>query len=165
MMRPKLICLTPVRNEEWILEAFLTSSSEWADHIIIADQNSYDNSRLIASKFKKVILIDNNDENFNEPERQKMLIDVARNIKGDKILFTLDADEIFSCGFLYTADWSKIISSKPGDMFGFQWANITPDLKHYAPSAFHYPWAFHDDGSEHQKLYPLHTQYANSISY
>jgi len=38
--QPLLICMTPVRNEAWILHAFLKATSLWADHIIIADQNS-----------------------------------------------------------------------------------------------------------------------------
>ena len=31
--RPKIICLTPVKNEEWILRRFLRLASLWADHI------------------------------------------------------------------------------------------------------------------------------------
>ena len=42
--KPKLIVITPVKNESWILEKFLTFTSLWADYIIIADQNSTDNS-------------------------------------------------------------------------------------------------------------------------
>ena len=40
MNRPTLVVLTPVRNEAWILRAFLEATSLWADHIIIADQMS-----------------------------------------------------------------------------------------------------------------------------
>ena len=36
----KIICLTPVKNEGWILERFLKCTSLWADYIIIADQSS-----------------------------------------------------------------------------------------------------------------------------
>ena len=35
---PTVICLTPVRNESWILERFRPGASMWADHIVIADQ-------------------------------------------------------------------------------------------------------------------------------
>ena len=145
-MKPKLICITPIRNEAWCLDLFLKCTSIWADYIIIADQNSDDGSRNIAMKYPKVILIDNNCDEFNEPERQKILIKQARQIKGDKILFALDADEILTANFIDSNDWQKIINSLPGSVFCFKWANITPDKKHYFPSKIFYPWVFHDDG-------------------
>ncbi len=152
-MYPLLICMTPVRNEAWCLEAFLRCASLWADHIIIADQNSTDGSQGIALKFPKVILINNNNPEFNEPERQRILIERARQIEGDKILFALDADEIFSANYSETEDWQRILNSKPGDVFWFRWANICPDQVHYwAPETF-YPWMFHDDGKEPHKNY------------
>lgn len=149
MNNPILICMTPVKNEAWVLEAFLKVTSLWADYIIIADQNSTDSSRQIASKYPKVILIDNENTDFNEQERQKMLINRAREIKGDKILFGLDADEIFSADFMETNDWQKILRSIPGDVFWFKWAEVRPDKRTYWESdKTFFPWAFHDDGIE-----------------
>jgi len=148
MNKPLLICLTPIRNEAWILHAFLKATSLWADYIIIADQGSTDGSREIALSYPKVILIDNNNPDFNEAERQKMLIDKARGIIGEKILFGLDADEIFTANFIETNDWQKILNSKQGDVFWFRWANICPDLKHYWAPETSFPWMFHDDGVE-----------------
>jgi len=34
----RIVVVTPVRNEAWILERFLSVTSRFADHIIIADQ-------------------------------------------------------------------------------------------------------------------------------
>jgi hypothetical protein len=143
-----LICMTPVRNEAWVLHAFLKATSLWADYIIIADQMSTDGSREIALSYPKVILIDNNDPNFNEANRQKLLIDKAREIKGDKILFGLDADEVFSSNFAETNDWSKILNSIQGDVFWFRWANISSNQKEYWTPNTSFPWMFHDDGKE-----------------
>jgi hypothetical protein len=137
--------MTPVRNEAWVLQA----TSLWADYIIIADQQSTDGSKEIALSYPKVILIDNKNPDFNESERQKLLIDKAREIEGDKILFGLDADEIFSANFTETNDWKLILNSKPGDVFWFKWAEICPDQKTYWKSnTVYYPWMFHDDGIE-----------------
>jgi len=148
MSKPLLICMTPVRNEAWILHAFLKATSLWADYIIIADQGSIDGSREIALSYPRVILINNSNPDFNEPERQKLLIDKAREIDGDKILFALDADEIFSANVQLTNDWQKIIHSEKGDVFWFQWAQVMFDKAHYwVPNNF-YPWVFHDDGKE-----------------
>jgi len=152
-IKPKLICMTPVRNEAWCLDAFLISTSLWADYIIIADHNSTDGSREIALKYPKVILIKNTAINYDENERQKLLIKEARRIEGPKILIALDADEIFTANFMKTSDWQRILSSKPGEVFGLQWANITPDKKHYFLSSFSYPWVFHDDGITEHKNY------------
>ncbi|MBC7459012.1 MAG: glycosyltransferase family 2 protein [Bdellovibrionaceae bacterium] len=148
-MRPLLICLTPVKNEAWCLDVFLQSTSLWADYIIIADQNSTDESKVIALKYDKVILIENKSTNYNEADRQKILITEARKISGSKILFALDSDEIFSANFQSTKDWLRILSSKPGEVFGFQWANILPDKRHYFLSSLFYPWVFNDDGTDH----------------
>ena len=147
--KPLLICMTPVRNEAWVLHAFLKAASEWADYIIMADQMSTDGSREIALSYPKVILIENNNPNFNEAERQKILIERARKIEGDKILFGLDADEIFAANYSETADWNKILYSKPGDVFWFKWAEIRPDkISYWESDKTYYPWVFHDDGIE-----------------
>ena len=50
--KPTIICLTPVKNEDWIIEKFLRATSLWAEYIILADQNSTDRTVEIAEKFK-----------------------------------------------------------------------------------------------------------------
>ena len=57
MNKPLQIVMTPVRNEAWILPAFLRATSLWADYIIIADQMSTDGSRELYQQFDKVIVI------------------------------------------------------------------------------------------------------------
>ena len=149
--RPLMVVMTPVRNEAWVLRAFLESTSKWADYIIIADQMSTDGSREIALSYEKVILIDNKNPEFNEPERQAMLIAKAREVAAgrDTLLWGLDADEILAANFQETEDWKHILNSVPGDVFWFKWAEICPDKKHYwiSPTTY-FPWLFHDDGKE-----------------
>ena len=144
----KVVCLTPVRNEAWVLDRFLKATSLWADVIIVADQMSTDGSREIAVKYPKVVLIDNDTEDFNEPERQKLLIDEARKIEGKKLLITLDADEMFSPEIFDSKQWKEVLLSKPGTVIYFQWANFAPDLKHMWYGNY-FPWGFMDDGTEH----------------
>ena len=79
-MPPKLICLTPVLNEAWILDRFLKCASIWADHIIISDQGSTDGSVEIAKQYKKVIFIDNNKTgDFNEMQMRAPLFEAANS--------------------------------------------------------------------------------------
>jgi hypothetical protein len=154
--KPKIICLTPVKNEAWILDRFLTAASLWADHIIIADQMSTDGSREIYKKYPKVILIDNPSETFNEPERQKLLINEARKIQGPRLLITLDADEMFTPNVFTSPEWNTILEAEPGTIFKFQWANFCPDLKNMWFGAY-FPWGYMDDGSEHTENNKIHT--------
>ena len=151
MSLPLQIVMTPVRNEAWVLRAFLEATSLWADYIIIADQMSTDGSREIAKEYPKVILIDNKNPEFNEAERQSMLVDKAREVAAgrDTLLWGLDADEVLAANTFETEDWKHILNSKPGDVFWFKWAEICPNQTEYwlSPTTY-YPWLFHDDGKE-----------------
>jgi len=153
--------MTPVRNEAWVIRAFLEITSRWADYIIVADQMSTDGSREIIREYAEynskskglaqIILIDNNNPEFNEAERQSMLVSKAREVAAgrDTLLWGLDADEIIAANAFETADWNKIINSEKGSVFFFKWAEILPDQKRYWLSKkTYYPWLFHDDGLE-----------------
>lgn len=130
-MVPKIICLTPVKNEAWILERFLKCASLWADYIIIADQGSTDGSVEIAKKNEKVIFIDNNiDGDFNEYTMRNPLFKEAAKIEGPKVLIALDADEILTPNFDST-EWKTIRNAKPGTIISFQINNLLPNDKYW----------------------------------
>lgn len=156
MCSPTVICLTPVRNEAWVLDRFLKAASLWADIIIIADQNSTDGSVEIAKRYSKVRIIKNNNDCFNENERQKLLINAAREIEGNRLLVTLDADEMFSPELYIGEEWGKILTSSPGTIFRFQWASFLPGLNKYW-LGYHFPWAYMDDGEEHNDTRYMHS--------
>lgn len=149
-VRPKIVCLTPIKNEDWILESFLRCTSTWADHIIVADQMSDDASRQIANSFEKVTLIDNNSVTFNEPERQALLINEARKIPGPKVFVALDADEFFHADFIGSEQWEAMIAAAPGTVFNLQWACVRPGKQHYYVFPAEFPLVYVDDGYEHQ---------------
>lgn len=149
MTKPIVICLTPVKNEAWILERFLKCASVWADHIIIADQGSDDGSREIARKFSKVLLIENEAKEYNELERQKLLLDAARAIPGDKLLIALDADEFLTANFQNSREWEMVLRAVPGTVIIFRWACVLPDRKSYFVFPADFPLGFMDDGANH----------------
>ncbi|MFN8207209.1 MAG: glycosyltransferase family 2 protein [Bacteroidales bacterium] len=151
-----IVCLTPVKNEAWILDTFLQCTSLWADYIIIADQHSSDGSRDIAPRHPKVIQIDNPLAEYNEIERQKLLLAEARKISGKRLLITLDADEFFTSEHTKTAEWMRMLQAEPGEIFGFQWINLLPGLKKAWIPQGHFPWAYMDDGREHNG-YQMHS--------
>ena len=174
MNQPIHIVMTPTRNEAWVIRAFLECNGLWADYIIIADQMSIDGTREIIAQYAQqslddahldathldakrldkkhraeVIMIDNTNPEFNEAERQSMLVAKAREVAAgrDTLLWGLDADEILPANWQETEDGKKILNSKRGDVFWFKWAQLAPDKKHYGDS-IDYPWLFHDDGVE-----------------
>lgn len=150
MAKPQLVCLTPIKNEDWILDRFLSTASLWADHIIIADQYSTDKSVAICRRYSKVKLIRNRNRKFNEPERQKLLLDEARKIPGPKILLALDADEFLTPECIQPKIWQPIIHLSPGTVIWFDWLNVTPGFKKYWLAPRKMPFGFVDDGSIHQ---------------
>jgi len=148
-MQPKLICLTPVLNEAWILERFLKCASLWADHIIIADQGSTDGSVEIAKRFEKVLFIDNrNDGDFNEMQMRAPLFEAANKIEGPKILIGLDADEILTPNF-DSLEWETIRNTKPGTILSLPIYNLLPNGKYWNFGEIY--CGFVDDGT------PYHT--------
>lgn len=144
-MKSKIICLTPVLNEAWILDRFIQCASLWADYIIIADQGSTDGSVEIAQKYEKVILIDNRKEDdFNEYKMRAPLFEAARKIEGPKILISLDADEILTPNF-DSLEWQTIRNSEPGTIVSIQVNNLQPDGSYWCLGDV---WCgYNDDGA------------------
>jgi len=149
---PTIFCLTPIKNEAWILDRFLQCASTWADHIIVADQQSDDGSRAIARSYKKVTLIDNDTPAYDEAARQKLLIDAARALpcSGKRILLALDADEMLTANWMESEDWQVLQRQQPGTVLRFRWANVTPQIKEGWISDHWIPFGFVDDGSAHE---------------
>lgn len=162
MTHPKLIVITPVRNEAWVLEAFLTHCSSWADYIVVADQHSTDGSREIAMRFPKVILIDNPGKEMNMSAARLLLFQEVDRIDGDKIVFTLDADEFMQNGFTETDGWNTITKSTPDAIFCFRWLNIVNDFRHMQPlQQSTYEWACRF--AQDEKMADLYRNTENNI--
>ncbi|MEO9894565.1 glycosyltransferase family 2 protein [Aurantibacter sp.] len=149
----KIIVLTPIKNEEWILDIFLKTTSCFADHILLADQNSDDNSASIAKKFPKVDVIKNNSSDFNEAERQTLLINTARDKYGsNNILLAIDADEIVAFSSLKSKEWELIKYSEPGTILFFEkptfYNGVEFVIRYQAQGGW--PLGFVDDGTQHK---------------
>ncbi len=153
--RPKIIALVPVRNEAWILKSFLECTSLWADHIIVADQLSEDNSREIAAAFPKVMVIDNTCAEFSEVERQRLLIAAARRFPAPRLLVAVDADEIVSANILDSPEWQIALQQPPGTVLGFGKVELYGSTEQYFLHSVEdknswIPFAYVDDGAGHE---------------
>ena len=153
MTDAKIIVLTPVKNEAWIIEKFLTCTSFFADHIIIADQKSDDGSEKIYAKFPKVTVVENNNSKYDEASRQILLIDTARKLFPDvkRILFCLDADEIFSADSLsYNDVWERIRLMDPGTSIYLEKPDLLKGIQRGVRWRDNYfPIGYIDDGMLH----------------
>ncbi len=136
----KKILVLPIKNEEWILESTLACASLWADHIIVADQNSEDSTPEILKKFSKVLVIKNNNQ-FHSSNVRKLLLDAARNFDGNNAIFSFDADEIPTSHILEKEYWDKISSLNPGSAIEMQWVNLwrSPDFYRTDEGSMHKP--------------------------
>lgn len=144
------IVVIPVKNEAWILPLSLACHSLWADKIIVADQNSEDNTAEICRQFPKVKLITNNNKEFNEAERRQILLDEVRKDYKQALIFALDADEILSAEVLEKKFWQELTKKiSPGMSISMPWIQIWGNIKWYNNSR---TWrtkkcfAYYDDG-------------------
>lgn len=151
-MDTKIIVLTPVKNESWILDRFLTVTSQFADLIIIADQNSTDGSIDIYRKYDKVHLVKNESTTYDESSRQILLIETARKLMPNfkRILLALDADEILTANSLTNIGWVTMTKANPGTVLFFE----KPDLYLSPYNVIRYnnlwPLGYVDDNVEHK---------------
>lgn len=149
MPRPTVLCLTPVKNEIWILHRFLKCASLWADHIIIADQSSDDGSREIALSYPKVTLVDNPSPTFNDQEQIRIALEAARRFPEPRLLIVLGADEMFTANILDSPEWNTVLQAPAGAVIQSQLPIVLPDLCSYWIPGGEYAWGFMDDGSEY----------------
>lgn len=143
------MCLTPTRNESWIVDRFIAAAKNWATHIIVADQCSADETRQKLRRHSEVDLILNDSPVYDERHRQQLLLRRARRIQGKRILLGLDADEALSANSIGSTDWKRIEEASPGTILRFRWANILPGFKTVWMRSEFVPFGFVDDGSEH----------------
>lgn len=146
---PTIVCVTPARNEAWIIERFLRAAESWADHIVLADQDSTDQTAAIARQFAKVEVIANPGQAYDEGKRQQILLSAARQLPGPRVIVALDADEFLTPTWKKSTEWREALSSCPGTVLTFDWVNVLPDARRAWIPAQKFAYAFVDDGSEH----------------
>ncbi|MET0461563.1 MAG: glycosyltransferase family 2 protein [Chitinophagaceae bacterium] len=145
-----IVVLTPARNEEWILEKFLQTCSMFADLIIVADQQSTDNTKAIIGKFEKAVYLENTKKEYDEVYRQRLLIEKARElVPGKRLLIAIDADEVISADSINADEWREICSKPAGTSIYFKKPDLLPGCKNYVDYSNYFLLGFMDDGTEH----------------
>jgi len=150
------ICVTPTRNEAWIIRHFLAASKAWADQIVVADHRSTDGTLQQLQNIPGVDVVINECPGFDEPHRKRILLERARTYGGKRILMFLDADEAFSANSFKSKEWERISEAKPGTILRFRWVNILPGFKEAWIPPGYSALGFVDDGSDFSGWLPIH---------
>jgi len=117
----RLVVVTPVRDEAWILDRFLAVTSRFADRIVVADQQSTDASRDICRRYPKVKLFENPSAEYDEASRQLLLLDAARaEVPMPRIILALDADEVLAADAPGSAGWTRLRELPPGTVIALE---------------------------------------------
>ncbi len=144
MEKAKVICVSRVKNEAWIMRRFMETASVWADIIIVYDQNSEDDTVAIAKSFEKAQILTNNDNDFTEVD-YAILLEETRKIPGKKLVVYLDADECLSANITSSIEWQTMIHAKEGTVFNISIVHLDNDFSVYR-SATRLWFAIMDDG-------------------
>lgn len=139
----------PVKNEGWILETTLSNLSPFVDLIIVADQNSTDNTLDICNKYPNVKIIVNNNQGHSNKVRWTLL-EEARAVGGQNLIICLDADELISKSTIEKLK-SEALRLGSGCSFSLHWIQL---WKGYTEHRVDGEWknnyktlAFYDDGT------------------
>lgn len=145
----RFVCLTPCRNEGWVVGNHLNAASAWADAIVVGDQMSDDDTReIVRAHAPKTLLVDNTAKGYDEGERHRVVFEAARRLYPDekKVLLAIDADEMLSANWRKSPEWEQIKALPPGSGIYAEWVNINPDLQTWFPLGGHFIIGIVDDG-------------------
>lgn len=146
------VCITPTKNETWVIKPFLAAAKLWASHIVVADQGSTDGTLDQLRTTAGVDVVLNESPTFDELHRQRLLLGKARQIEGKRILIALDADEALSANFPNSKEWERLSAASPGTTLRFRWVNILPGFKTAWIPPTPLLCGFVDDGSAHNGI-------------
>lgn len=145
-----VVVLTPVRNEAWILDAFLGVTTQFADRIVVVDQSSTDSSREICAGYEKVIVIENPSPEYDEAARQRLLLRTARElVPQGAVLLALDSDELIAADALGHPAWASMRCAAPGSVLLFHKPDLVAGLKECVCFDAPWPLGYVDDGAAH----------------
>lgn len=148
----KIIVITPVKNEDWILERFLWACSQFADHIILLNQQSTDRTGSIIDHFEKAIVFDNPSPVYDEAFRTEFLVGKVRELHGlGNLIVALDADEIPTFESLDIRYWRSLKQQEAGTTIVFSKPDLLSQPMRYLPAPANFPLAYVDDGADTEK--------------
>ncbi len=147
-----IIAIVPVKNEDWILQKTLSALSLFCDYIIVGDAGSWDSTSRIISRFPKALYVANTNPHMGSVNRRQIILDKARELGSDNIIFCLDADETPSANLLRDERfWRQVYALQPGTSLLLEWISLWKSSRQYRDDASvwshqYKPFIFRDDG-------------------
>ncbi len=151
----KVVVICPVKNESWIIQEFLNAASSFADHIILGDHGSTDNTVKLASQNSKVTIVASKQSGFEEAARRNELLSEARKFGLGNVVLSIDADEMLDPRFIAFGGIDEIKVLPIGTRIFFPHFNLKPGGKNYWKSKIG-ATGFVDDGSLHLESDKIH---------
>jgi len=149
---PKIIVITPVKDEDWILDRFLWACSHFADHIVLLNQGSTDRTLEIIDDYDEAVCYENPSPKYDEAYRTEFLVGKVRELYGEgNLIVALDADEIPTFPSLDRRLWGTLRKLEPGTTVWFAKPDLLSQPMRYLPCNTSFPLAYVDDGAETQK--------------
>jgi glycosyltransferase involved in cell wall biosynthesis len=103
MRVPKVAGIAMVKNEQDVIEAFVRHNIGLFDHLIVLDNGSVDDTRLIlaklAAEFRNLVVADDEQFGYTQSEQMTRLLHESQAVFAADFVVPLDADE-----FLDSAD-------------------------------------------------------------
>jgi glycosyltransferase involved in cell wall biosynthesis len=154
-MKTTIICIIPVKNESWILQETIAGAFMWADHVIIGDNGSTDDSVKIARDAGCQVI--DLGVAFDEWQRRARLIAAARQIPGRRLIFSMDADELLSANWFGSPEWLMMLEAAPGTQYVSDWVEFLPGLAQASIGRYPVTLAFVDDDSPYNDVSFIHS--------
>ena len=156
----KTITLMTLKNEEWIIDTTFPVLSKISDKIIVADNNSKDNSNEMLKKYN-VEIIENNNTTPSNTIRWNLLDKAREEFGKNNLIICMDADE-FLPPVTFLKNKKKILSNIPGTVFSSPWVQVWRKVNQYRadksiwnPATNTKPFMFIDDGEMDYDRTPL----------
>lgn len=101
----KLLCMMPVRNEDWIIGLSIRAALMWVDELVVLDHASTDRTPEILSELSeetgRLTILTDSDPTWKEMAHRQRLLDTARR-RGATHCAIVDADEVLTGNLLPT---------------------------------------------------------------
>ena len=134
MVKSKLVCTMPARNEDWIIGLSARAVLLWCDLVVVLNHRSTDNTRreleVIAHESDgRLLIADSFDQQWEEMKHRQMLLDIARGYEATHIVM-VDADEVLT-GNLIGGIREQILDLKKGVTMVLPWLCLRGGLDRY----------------------------------
>lgn len=167
----KLISITPIKNEDWILPCWLHALEQLVDHAVVVDNGSWDETSILLHKYRHfVTVLEDGRKDWDEVSLRSRCLETARGLAATHILI-LDADEIVTANCIPTIqEWCE--TAPPGSATQLacmaMWKSphtYRDDRTRWSKVFMPFLWALSPDVRYHSSRDPMHRRWPAGREY